>query len=249
MYSVVLATMLTAGSTSPAWHSTNHCTYWYSGHACYSGYSGHHWYPGYRLFHGFHHHHCHSCYSGYSGYASYSCYAGYGCWSRCSSCCSTYVYHGCSVCSGCTTVYTHGCCGGVAVSPQSPRVVPVPSANSEIDALRKEVEMLRKKLSEKVPGPGGKKEEEVSVPATAVSRVTVTLPSDARLWIDNVECPLTSSVRSFNTPALNTNQSYAYNLTMEVMRNGQPMRESQRVLIIPGQEVRVNFNGTATASR
>lgn len=239
MYSVVLATVLMAGSATPDWH--NRCHSCYSGYSCYAGYS---------------------CYSGYSGYGCYSCYSScHGCHGifpifhrhSCHGCCSTYVYsscHSCSVCSRPVVVYSAPiCCGGVITT--TPRVIEIPAAgNPELEALRKENERLRKELqkkSEKVPAPKGN--EEVSAPVS--SRVTVTLPSDARLWVENVECPLTSSVRSFNTPALNPNQQYVYNLKVTAIRDGQTVSQTQRVIITPGQEARVDFNGAAvgTAAR
>jgi uncharacterized protein (TIGR03000 family) len=111
--------------------------------------------------------------------------------------------------------------------------------------LRKEIQQLREQL---------KKTANAPVPTTpsvsTSAKVTVSLPTDARLWIENIECPLTSSVRSFNTPALDANQRYFYNVTMQVVRNGQTLRESQRVLVVPGQEVNVEFNGqNAVAAR
>jgi uncharacterized protein (TIGR03000 family) len=120
-----------------------------------------------------------------------------------------------------------------------------------VEALRKENERLRKELDKKSPKPPapGKDQEEISIPVT--SKITVSLPSDARLWVDNLECPLTSSVRSFNTPALNPAQKYFYDLRVQVVRDGQTLTETQRVMINPGQEARVDFNGTAvgTAAR
>jgi uncharacterized protein (TIGR03000 family) len=104
------------------------------------------------------------------------------------------------------------------------------------------------KKAEKVPQPK-KTDNEVSYPTT--SRVTVTLPSDARLWVDNIECPLTSGVRSFNTPNLRPNQQYYYNFKMEVIRDGQAVVQTHRAIITPGQPVSVDFNAGAlvTASR
>jgi len=93
------------------------------------------------------------------------------------------------------------------------------------------------KQKEKVP----QKTAAVSTPST--SRVTVSLPNDARLWIENVECPLTSTVRSFDTPVLDPNQRYFYNVTMQIVRNGETLRETQRVMVVPGQAVNVEFNG------
>jgi uncharacterized protein (TIGR03000 family) len=239
--------MLVAGSSSPAWH---HCHSCYSCYSCYSGYSGYsgygcyggcscyschgcHSYPGYRLFH-HGHSYCSSCYCS-------SCY--------CSGCyCSGSYYYGCSSCySSCSSCY--GCCSSVIVT--EPRVIPVQGGNSEVDALRKEVERLRKELEkrEKIPNP--KKDEEVATP-TKVSRVTVTLPANARLWIENIECPLTSSVRTFDTPPLRSNQQYFYNVKMEVMQNGQLVSQTQKAIITPGRPVQVDFNGNAavtTASR
>jgi uncharacterized protein (TIGR03000 family) len=94
-------------------------------------------------------------------------------------------------------------------------------------------------------------EEEVSIPSNT-ARVTVNLPSDARLWIENVECPLTSEVRSFKTPTLNPSQLYFYNIRAEIVRDGRTITETQRVTITPGEEARVDFNNSGvigTAAR
>ena len=86
-----------------------------------------------------------------------------------------------------------------------------------------------------------KTDGEVSAPAR-VSRITVTLPASARLWIENVECPLTSSVRTFDTPPLSGNQQYFYNVRAEIVRDGRTISETQRIVITPGQEARIDFN-------
>jgi uncharacterized protein (TIGR03000 family) len=233
MYSVVLATMLAAGSTTPAWHHHHSCyscyANCYSSCGGYAGYSGYGHYSGYgcysgcscstcfgchRIFPIFHRHHCHS-----SCFCSCSC-TGVVYYSSCSVCCGGPVYY--YGCTGCTI-----CCGGVVTQP---RVVPVP---------------------EKIDPPGKDKDQGVSIPASK-ARVTVMVPSDAKLWVENVVCPLTSTVRSFDTPSLNPNQRYFYNIRAEIVRDGRTISETQRVVIIPGQEARVDFTTTgviATASR
>jgi uncharacterized protein (TIGR03000 family) len=113
-----------------------------------------------------------------------------------------------------------------------------------VKALREEIQRLKKKLEE-VEKKKTKTMGELSSPINA--RVTVTLPSDARLWIENVECTLTSSVRSFTTPPLNPNQKYFYNLKVEVVRDGRKVTETHRVIITPGEETRVDFNSSALA--
>jgi len=218
MYSVVMATMLAAGSATPAWH---HCHSYCS--SCY-GCSSCHSYPGYRLFG--HFHGCHGCYSGCSC-SCYSGYAGYSGYCSCSSCyCSSY----CSTCCTCTVAYSSCACSAPACCTSGPRVIEVPE--------KKKTEPI------KPPNPNPKKTTEVN---SVKSRVTVTAPEDARVWVDNVECP----VRSFDTPALNANLQYVYNFRMQMIRDGQTVVQTQRAVITPGQPVNVEFKdgGTATVSR
>jgi uncharacterized protein (TIGR03000 family) len=86
-------------------------------------------------------------------------------------------------------------------------------------------------------------EEEVSSPEVEgnMARVTVRLPEDARLYVDNVTCPLTSSTRSFTTPTLEPGQRYYYTLRAEVTRNGQVHADSKRVTVEAGRESTVAF--------
>lgn len=128
---------------------------------------------------------------------------------------------------------------GAETVPVAPRVGGMPPAGdgavtprseAERDAVRRLLKELRQ---------GGKKEEETSRAAPA--RVTVRLPADARLWVDQVECPLTSGERSFDTPELAPGQTYYYTLKMQVQRRGAPMTDSQRVLVSAGQRVTVSF--------
>ena len=81
--------------------------------------------------------------------------------------------------------------------------------------------------------------------------IVESLPPDAKLWVDSVECPLTSAVRSFDTPPLDPSQKYVYNLKIAVARDGRTVGETRRVTIIPGQPAQVDFNAGAlsTASR
>ncbi|MSQ95983.1 MAG: TIGR03000 domain-containing protein [Gemmataceae bacterium] len=220
MYSVVLATMLTASSAIPDFHRChNSC---YAGYSCYSGYSS---YGG----------GC-SCYSGYSGYSGYACHGCHGIFPIFHRHhCSTGVAYSCHctctrvVYSTCSTV----CCGGVIIS--QPKVIAVPKSGEKVNP----------------PKTKPNEQEEVAIPSNT-ARVIVNLPSDARLWVENVECPLTSDVRSFNTPALNLNHRYFYNVRAEIVRDGRTISETQRVIIIPGAEARVDFNTSnviGTASR
>jgi len=127
---------------------------------------------------------------------------------------------------------------------------PPPAFMPRNDAERRAVEDLLRKMREGMGERKERKEEkrefkrenETAVPQTK-ARVVVTLPAEARLWVDQMECPLPGAVRSFDTPDLSPQQNYAYTLRIAVQRNGQTVEESRRVALVPGERVEVDFTG------
>ena len=83
------------------------------------------------------------------------------------------------------------------------------------------------------------KRNEATAPAPA--HIVVKLPEDARLWVDDTACPLTSSTRTFDTPELKPGQVYYYNLRAEVTRGGRPVSETKRATLRAGQETVIEF--------
>lgn len=82
------------------------------------------------------------------------------------------------------------------------------------------------------------------------ARITVTLPAQARLYVDNVPCPLNSGERAFNTPALQPGQRYYYTLRVELDQDGDTITDSRRVLMAAGENIRVDFSSISlTAQR
>jgi uncharacterized protein (TIGR03000 family) len=79
------------------------------------------------------------------------------------------------------------------------------------------------------------------VAAHATARVVVKLPEDARLFVDNDPCPLTSAERSFDTPELQPGVTYHYTIRAELTREGQVVKQSKRVTVRAGQETVVEF--------
>jgi uncharacterized protein (TIGR03000 family) len=137
------------------------------------------------------------------------------------------VVNGCYGCSGCY--------GSAAAPPRpaaTPRIDPnlIPRNAAERDAIRDALKRLREK----------KKEEVRASPRPA--RVTVQLPADATLYIDNEVCPLTSATRTFPTPALQPGREYYYTLRAEVVRDGQTLVQRQRVTVSAGRQVSVRLN-------
>lgn len=73
------------------------------------------------------------------------------------------------------------------------------------------------------------------------ARVTVHLPAAARLYVDGILCPLTSDTRAFDTPPLRPGRDYAYILKAELVRDGQTVTNSKRVLVRSGETSSVDF--------
>jgi uncharacterized protein (TIGR03000 family) len=77
--------------------------------------------------------------------------------------------------------------------------------------------------------------------AAEAAKVTVRVPEDAKLYVDNVQCPLTSTSRTFETPKLQPGRRYFYTVRAEVERDGQPVSESRRIYVEAGQTTNVDF--------
>lgn len=171
---------------------------------------------------------CHGCYCGCHG-----CHWCHGCYSWCHGCyCGCYGCHyysyGC-YCWSCSC----GCYGSPFVSPPYIYVTPAtpvtttppPGGDSK----------------PKPPAGTGKSE---SVRAT----LTVEVPADAVLYIDDVRMKSTSERRTFVTPPLEPGQSYYYDLRAEFTRNGQTVTVNRRVIIRPGETVTTALNETTPST-
>jgi uncharacterized protein (TIGR03000 family) len=77
--------------------------------------------------------------------------------------------------------------------------------------------------------------------AADTARLTVTVPADAKLWIDGQPTAQTGSVRNFQTPNLDPGRSYNYKLVAEWMVNGQPVTTEKDVSFQAGNQVMVNM--------
>lgn len=202
MYSVVLATMLTAGAQSPdfCFRSCHGCS---SCSGCYGCYSSCYGCWGSCMG-------CSGCWMNCSGCSS-SCHSYWGCYSSCHSCygcsgCFSGCYSSCYSCYSCSGCYS-GCTGCVGCVG----AVVVPSTPTQKSSV------------------GG--------PATVV----VSVPSDATLLVDGQETKVSGPSHTFSTPALQSGQSYYYNMTVKAQRQGQTYTETQRVVVRAGETSKVEF--------
>jgi uncharacterized protein (TIGR03000 family) len=93
--------------------------------------------------------------------------------------------------------------------------------------------------TEKAPAP--KKEGGKEAMAPGKAKLVIDVPEDAKLYIDDQLMKSTSGKRSFNTPALERGQTYYYIVRAELVIDGKPYKETKRVLVRAGEEVRANF--------
>jgi uncharacterized protein (TIGR03000 family) len=230
MYTVVLMAALTAGSSTPAW-----------GWGCHGGCGGG-CHGGLGLFRG-----CHGgsggcwggyggcsggyggCYGGYGGCygGGYTCYAGYGL-----ACYGCYGRSGCYGGGGCYNGYGLGCTGSSGV----PAYAPAPVSPS--------VAPPGKQAPEVVPPP--KKEDKSA--SLSQARLIVELPADAKLYVDDRLMRTTSERRIYNSPLLEAGQTYYYILRAEVVREGQTLSDTKRVLVHAGDVIQASFRGLESAA-
>jgi len=79
-------------------------------------------------------------------------------------------------------------------------------------------------------------------PTPTTALITVRLPADAKLMVDDLPTPQTGAVRQFVTPgALESGKTYHYTLKAEWMDNGQPVKRERKVDFQAGGQVNVDF--------
>jgi uncharacterized protein (TIGR03000 family) len=84
--------------------------------------------------------------------------------------------------------------------------------------------------------------------AGAPAQITVRLPADAQLLVDDVACPLTSATRTFATPSLAPGREYYYLLKAEVVREGRRVSQTRRVTFRQGERITVSFDSLGASS-
>src|SRR5579884_3661421 len=200
MYSVVLATVLTAGGVAPDCHfgvsfGCHGC------HGCWGGCSGGCW---------------GSCYGGCWGGCSGGCYG--GCWGSCYGGCwgSGYAgnvgtaypsYWGCS--GGCYGSCFGSCYGGCFGGYSTPVIPAVPGGSAE---------PLTTPPQKTAPGdqkPTGSLESRQKASATVI----VKAPANARLLVNGLPMALKGTEQTFATPALEVGRSYAYNFQVDTVQD------------------------------
>jgi len=79
-------------------------------------------------------------------------------------------------------------------------------------------------------------------PSAGTALITIRLPADAMLWVDDVQTTQTGPMRQFVTPgALTPGQTYHYTLKAQWNQNGQPVMRERKIDFQAGGQVNVDF--------
>ena len=74
------------------------------------------------------------------------------------------------------------------------------------------------------------------------ARVTIKLPADAKLFVENAEVPVDSTEKTFETPELQQGRAYRYTMKAKVVREGKTVEQTKRVEVMAGKAVNVVFD-------
>jgi len=73
------------------------------------------------------------------------------------------------------------------------------------------------------------------------SSVTVIVPSDAKLIVDQVANEMTGTKREFRTPELPKGREFQYNFRAEIVRDGKKEAQTQVVIFKAGEPIKIDF--------
>jgi uncharacterized protein (TIGR03000 family) len=73
------------------------------------------------------------------------------------------------------------------------------------------------------------------------AKLLIELPANAKLFIDDKPVKTALGVQLLDTPALQPDTVYFYIVRVEMMRDGQPLSETRRILVRAGQVARTEF--------
>jgi uncharacterized protein (TIGR03000 family) len=74
-----------------------------------------------------------------------------------------------------------------------------------------------------------------------IARLTVRVPANAELWVDDVKTTTTGSVREFQTPPLTPGGRFYYEVRARWSENGHEVTQTQKVEVTAGANVVVSF--------
>jgi uncharacterized protein (TIGR03000 family) len=80
-----------------------------------------------------------------------------------------------------------------------------------------------------------------AAPADRPIHLTVNVPADAQVWVDNTKTTSTGPVRQFESPPVTPGERYTYKIQARWNENGHELTQTQEVKVTAGARVNVNF--------
>jgi uncharacterized protein (TIGR03000 family) len=73
------------------------------------------------------------------------------------------------------------------------------------------------------------------------ARVTVRVPPDAQIWVENQATKLTGGVRNFVSPRLTPGREYIYDIRAVWQQDGHAVEQARQVAVHAGAKITVDF--------
>ena len=214
---------LAGAGSSCSGYSCNGC----SGYSC-SGYS------------------CNGC-SGYSCHGS--AYMNSSCYGSCSGCHGGVIYAGSSAYGGCygSSFPGGGCSGTIIHGASYPSMSGSTSYTPTIIS-----ETVVPATGTPMVSPPADKPKDTDKPKTsldAAAHLALTLPADAKLFVDGQLIGGQGERRQFHTPELVAGQAYYYEFQAEFEINGKRETETKRVVVRAGESLTASFPKLIAAAK
>jgi uncharacterized protein (TIGR03000 family) len=92
-------------------------------------------------------------------------------------------------------------------------------------------------LATPIPAPKALADSQTEAPA----QLTVSVPADAQVWIEGTKTSSTGPVRNFQSPPLDPNSQYRYEVRARWTENGHEVTQTRQVPVTAGARARVDF--------
>jgi uncharacterized protein (TIGR03000 family) len=82
-----------------------------------------------------------------------------------------------------------------------------------------------------------------------VAHIQVKLPAQAELWFGGAKVPSTGPVRTFQSPTLNPDRLYTYEVRASWKEDGRDVTQAQQIVVSAGARVHLDFVPPAATTR
>ena len=88
-----------------------------------------------------------------------------------------------------------------------------------------------------------------ATPVDTTAHVTVRVPADAVIWLDDTRMTSTGSTREYQSPPLTPGSRYTYDIRARWNENGQTVSQTQKVEVTAGGRIDVTFPDRSNAAQ